>query len=263
MIEGKGISRRYGDSAVVDGVDLTIPAGGLTSIIGPNGAGKSTLLSVISRLAPLSAGSVEIAGLDVTRTPSDVLARKLAILRQDNHLPLRLTVEELVAFGRFPHSRGRLDAADRPHVERSLAWMNLTDLRQRYLDELSGGQRQRAFVAMVLCQDTDYVLLDEPLNSLDMPHAIAMMATLRRMADELGKTLVVVLHDVNIASCYSDRIIAMRGGRIVREGRPADVITTAALREIYDIDIPVRVIGSDRIAIYFRSTSASPSQQGL
>src|SRR5690606_29832354 len=115
---------------------------------------------------------------------------------------LRLTVRDLVAFGRFPHSKGRLTAADRPHIESALAYLNLEPLADRYLDELSGGQRQRAYVAMVLCQDTDYVLLDEPLNNLDMPHAVAMMQRLRRMADELGKTLVVVLHDLNFASCY-------------------------------------------------------------
>ncbi|WP_268595839.1 ATP-binding cassette domain-containing protein, partial [Escherichia coli] len=140
--------------------------------------------------------------------------RRLAILRQDNHLPLRLTVRDLVAFGRYPHTGGRLTLDDKVHIDRAIAYLELEPLADRYLDEMSGGQRQRAFVAMVLCQDTRYVLLDEPLNSLDMKHAVAMMGTLRRAADELGKTVVLVLHDINFASAYADRIVAMKAGRV-------------------------------------------------
>src|SRR5690606_15852353 len=176
----QSVSKRYGDTAVVDGVRLALPEGGVTAIIGPNGAGKSTLLSMISRLLPMSAGHVLVDGLDVAHADSKELARRLAILRQDNHLPLRLTVRDLVAFGRFPHSGGRLTVQDRAHIERAIAYLQLEPLADRYLDEMSGGQRQRAFVAMVLCQDTRYVLLDEPLNSLDMKHAVAMMRILRR-----------------------------------------------------------------------------------
>ena len=187
MIDIQNVSKRYGDSVVVDGVTLALPAGGVTAIIGPNGAGKSTLLSMISRLLPLSEGRVLVEGLDVARADSRELARRLAILRQDNHLPLRLTVRDLVAFGRYPHSGGRLTLADKEHVDRAIDYLELEPLADRYLDEMSGGQRQRAFVAMVLCQDTRYVLLDEPLNSLDMKHAVAMMGTLRRAADELAR----------------------------------------------------------------------------
>jgi iron complex transport system ATP-binding protein len=163
---------------VVDGVTLSLPKGGITSIIGPNGAGKSTLLSMVSRLMSMDKGSVSVDGLDVTRTPSDVLARRLSILRQENHMTARLTVHDLVSFGRYPHSRGRLTAEDKVHIDQAISYLNLGDLSHRFLDELSGGQRQRAFVAMVLCQDTDYVLLDEPLNNLDMKHAMAMMKLL-------------------------------------------------------------------------------------
>src|SRR5690606_37798333 len=130
---------------------------GITSIIGPNGAGKSTLLGMISRLLPMDAGTVTVDGLDVTRTPSDVLAQRLAILRQDNHIAARLTVRDLVAFGRYPHSKGRPTVDDRRHIEEALSFLELTELADRFVDELSGGQRQRASVAMVLCQDTDYV----------------------------------------------------------------------------------------------------------
>lgn len=251
MIAADAVSKRYGDTLVVDSVTLAIPAGGVTAIIGPNGAGKSTMLSMISRLTPMSAGSVTVDGLDVTTTPGEVLAKRLAILRQDNHLTLRLTVRELVAFGRYPHSAGRLTENDRAHVEQALAYLGLEALAERFLDELSGGQRQRAFVAMVLCQDTDYVLLDEPLNSLDMRHAVAMMKLLRRAADELHKTVVLVLHDINFASCYADHIIAMRDGKLAAQGTPQELIRPEVLRDLYQVEVKVHQIGGQRISVFY------------
>jgi iron complex transport system ATP-binding protein len=251
MIEVTGATKRYGPVTVVDGVDLRLARGGVTSIIGGNGAGKSTLLSLVSRLLPLDAGTVTIDGLDVTRTPGDVLARRLSILRQDNHLGSRLTVRDLVLFGRYPHSRGRPTADDHDHVRRSLAYLDLEPLADRFLDELSGGQRQRAFVAMVLCQDTDYVLLDEPLNNLDLKHAIAMMRLLRRTADELGTTVVVVLHDLNVAACYSDHLVAMRDGVVVHQGPPSALMTPETLRDVYDVDVAVHRIDGRPIAVYY------------
>ena len=252
MIDIQNVSKRYGDSVVVDGVTLALPAGGVTAIIGPNGAGKSTLLSMISRLLPLSEGRVMVEGLDVARADSRELARRLAILRQDNHLPLRLTVRDLVAFGRYPHSGGRLTLQDKEHVDRAIDYLELEPLADRYLDEMSGGQRQRAFVAMVLCQDTRYVLLDEPLNSLDMKHAVAMMGTLRRAADELGKTVVLVLHDINFASCYADRIVALKQGRVACQGAPAELVRAEVLSELYALPIAVHEIDGRRICVYYR-----------
>jgi iron complex transport system ATP-binding protein len=252
VIDVVGATKRYGHSVVVDGVDLRLPRGGVTSIIGPNGAGKSTLLSLVSRLLPLDDGRVTVDGLDVARTPGDVLARRLAILRQDNHLGSRLTVHDLVLFGRYPHSRGRPTPADLEHVQRSLAYLGLEDLAHRFLDELSGGQRQRAFVAMVLCQDTDYVLLDEPLNNLDMKHAVGMMRLLRRAADELGKTVVLVLHDVNFAASYSDHVVAMRDGVVVEQGPPDDLMTPDVMRRVYDVEVAVHRIEGRPIAVYYR-----------
>ncbi|MEN4918889.1 ABC transporter ATP-binding protein [Achromobacter spanius] len=252
MIEIQNVSKQYGEAVVIDDVSLDLPAGGVTAIIGPNGAGKSTLLSMVSRLLPMSAGRVMVEGLDVTRADSRELARRLAILRQDNHLPLRLTVKDLVAFGRYPHTGGRLTLDDKAHIDQAIAYLNLEPLADRYLDEMSGGQRQRAFVAMVLCQDTRYVLLDEPLNSLDMKHAVAMMGTLRRAADELGKTVVLVLHDINFASSYADRIVAMRQGRIARHGTPAELIRPDVLSELYELPIDVHEIGGKRICVYYR-----------
>ncbi|WP_312519111.1 ABC transporter ATP-binding protein [Massilia sp.] len=251
MIEVSNISKRYQDSIVVDDVSLTLPAGGVTAIIGPNGAGKSTLLSMISRLLPMSAGRVLVDGIDVVQGDSAQLARRLAILRQDNHLPMRLTVRDLVAFGRYPHTKGRPTVEDAAHVERALGYLGLEELAERYLDQLSGGQRQRAFVAMVLCQDTDYVLLDEPLNNLDMRHAVDMMRLLRRAADELGKTVILVLHDINFASCYADRIVAMRAGKLAYVGTPQELIRPEVLNDLYQLAIRVHEVDGQRICVYY------------
>lgn len=251
MIRIERATKTYGDTAVVDHVSLTLAAGGVTSIIGPNGAGKSTLLSMISRLIGLDGGTVAVDGLDVTKTPGDVLARRLSILRQDNSLTTRLTVRDLVAFGRYPYSKGRLTRDDGRRIAEALAYLELDALADRFLDELSGGQRQRAFVAMVLCQDTDYMLFDEPLNNLDIKHAVAMMRLLRRAADELRKTVVVVLHDINFASCHSDRIVAMQNGRIYRQGTPDEIVRADVLEAIYATTFTVQEIGGKRIATYF------------
>lgn len=251
MIEIANATKAYGDTFVVRDVSIQIPRRGITSIIGPNGAGKSTLLSMISRLVPMTAGTVTVDGLDVTRTPSDLLAKRLSILRQDNRVASRLTVRDLVEFGRYPYSKGRLTADDRVHVSKAIGFLGLEPLADRFLDELSGGQRQRAYVAMVLCQDTEYVLFDEPLNNLDMKHAVGMMKLLRQAADALGKTIVLVLHDINFASCYSDYIVAMRDGAIVRHGTPEAIITSHAIREIYGIDVEVQEVQGRRISIYY------------
>ncbi|MDU4093317.1 MAG: ATP-binding cassette domain-containing protein, partial [Pantoea sp.] len=218
MIEVKEICKSYQNSKVLDRISETIPAGGITSIIGANGAGKSTLLSVVSRLLTADSGSVWVNGLEVAKTPDEQMAKVLSVLRQENHFTSRLTVEDLVGFGRYPWSKGRLTAEDRQHIVTAMAFLDLLPLKDRYLDQLSGGQRQRACVAMVLCQDTDYVLLDEPLNNLDMKHSVAMMKQLRRAADELHKTIILVIHDINFASAYSDHIIAMKQGEVLYRG---------------------------------------------
>ncbi len=251
MIIASQISKSYGDTVVIDGVSVSIPAGGVTSIIGPNGAGKSTLLSIVARLMSMDAGTVTVDGLDVTKTASDTLAKRLSILRQDNHISSRLTVRDLVGFGRYPYSKGRPTIEDKVHIDRALEYLHLQPLAGRFLDELSGGQRQRAFVAMVLCQDTDYVLLDEPLNNLDMKHASSMMKIMRKAADELKKTVVLVLHDINFASWYSDTIIAMREGRICHHGPAEEIIRPEILQEIYNMPIRVNEIEGRRICLFY------------
>ncbi|MDO5658821.1 MAG: ATP-binding cassette domain-containing protein [Paracoccus sp. (in: a-proteobacteria)] len=251
MIVAENISKSYGDMPIIEDVSLTIERGSMTGIIGPNGAGKSTLLAMISRLLPLEAGRVVLDGIDIAKGDDNALAKRLSILRQDNHMTARLTVRDLVSFGRYPYSMGRLSAADHEQIDKSLSFMGLNDLAGRFLDQLSGGQRQRAFAAMVLCQDTDYILLDEPLNNLDMKNARGMMQTLGVMCRDLGKTVVVVLHDINFASWYCDRIIALKDGRLCQHGPTAQIMTTEALRNIYDMEIEVVDLGGKRTALYY------------
>ena len=251
MIEARDVVKRHGSTTVLDAVSLQIPKQRFTAIIGPNGAGKSTLLSLVSRLMPMSSGAVSVDGLDVATTASDALSRVLAILRQDNQSALRLTVRDLVGFGRFPHSKGRLTPEDLRHVEDALDYLQLQPLAERFLDELSGGQRQRAYIAMVLCQDTPYMLLDEPLNNLDMAHAVAMMKLLRRAVDERGKTVVVVLHDINFAACYADHIIAMKDGAVAHEGSPQQVVQDEVLSALYGIEVTVHEVKGQRLCHYF------------
>lgn len=251
MIEIDNVSKKYQTIPVLKNVNATISQGGVTAIIGPNGAGKSTLLSIISRLLLADEGQVKIQNMDVVNTPSDKLATYLSVLRQENRFTSRLTVFELVGFGRYPYSKGRLNQDDLVHIHRALEFLNLTEYKDRFLDELSGGQRQRAYVAMVLCQDTDYVLLDEPLNNLDMKHAVAMMKQLRRAADELGKTIVIVIHDINFASVYSDYILAMKDGQLVYQGSPKQIMNSTILEEIFDTPVKIENIYNQKIAIYY------------
>jgi len=252
VIEVKSISKHYNQQPVLQDICATLPSSGVTSIIGPNGAGKSTLLSVISRLLQADSGSVSVDALDVSEANSEKLAQILSVLRQENHFTSRLTVCDLVSFGRYPYSKGRLNADDRRHIAQSLAFLELEELQHRYLDELSGGQRQRAFVAMVLCQDTKYVLLDEPLNNLDMKHSVAMMRQLRRAADELGKSIVLVIHDINFASAWSDYILAMKGGKLVFRGTPQEVMVPEVIADIFDLPVTIEQLNGQHIAVYYR-----------
>ncbi|QUG43259.1 ATP-binding cassette domain-containing protein [Psychrobacillus sp. INOP01] len=253
MIEIKGLSKSFGKKIVVEDVTLKIQSKAITSFIGPNGAGKSTLLSMVSRLLDADTGEVLLDQSDVKKMKSDKFAKRVAILKQANHLNIRLTVRELVAFGRYPYSKGRLNEEDNKFVDQALEYMNLTDMQDKFLDELSGGQKQRAFISMVIAQDTEYILLDEPLNNLDMKHSVQIMKILRKLVDDLGKTVVIVLHDINFASVYSDRIVALKDGRLVKDGPTAEIINSDSLREVYDMHIPVQVQDGCRICVYFNS----------
>lgn len=253
MIQVQALTKFYGKKQVVKDVSTTIRRGKITSFIGPNGAGKSTLLSMVSKLMDADSGEVIVDATSAKKMKSNDFAKKVSILKQSNYMNVRLTVKELVGFGRFPYSKGRLTAEDQQFVEQAIDYMGLKELEHDYLDELSGGQRQRAFIAMVIAQDTEYILLDEPLNNLDMKHSVQIMKILRRLVTDLGKTVVIVLHDINFASVYSDYIVAMKNGEIVREGLTEDIIKSAALKEIYDMDIPIQQMNNCRICVYFNS----------
>ncbi|WP_370917085.1 ABC transporter ATP-binding protein [Corynebacterium sp. CCM 9204] len=251
MIRIAGVTKKYDSNTVVNDVSVDIPTGGVTSVIGPNGAGKSTLLGIISRLIRADGGTVSVDGHDVRSTPSRKLAQILSVLRQENRVAVRLTVRDLVAFGRFPHSAGQMTQRDEEAIQRALEYLELEEFSERNLDELSGGQRQRAFVAMVLAQETDYILLDEPLNNLDIKHSLAMMKLLRRTAEELGRTVVVVIHDINFAAAYSDWIIAMKNGSLVHSCTPEELMTTENLASLYDVDLTVTEVCGRPVAMYF------------
>ncbi|MEA0552626.1 ABC transporter ATP-binding protein [Lysinibacillus irui] len=253
MIQVKEITKFFGKKPVVQDVSVDIVSGKITSFIGPNGAGKSTLLSMVSRLLNADTGEVLLDKADVRRWKSDDFAKRVSILKQSNFMNVRLTIRELVSFGRFPYSKGNLKPEDEEKVDEAIRYMNLDEIQHNYLDELSGGQRQRAFIAMVIAQDTEYILLDEPLNNLDMKHSVQIMKILRKLVDELGKTVVIVLHDINFASVYSDHIVALKDGRVVKNGPTNDIINSHALKEIYDMDIPVQEQNGCRICVYFNS----------
>jgi len=209
------------------------------------------LLSILSRLLEQDGGSVYFNDKPLSTYKGEELATKLSILKQSNHLDLKLTVKELVSFGRFPYCKGRLTDKDRQKVQEALVFSDLESLQDAYIDELSGGQRQRAFVAMVIAQDTDFILLDEPLNNLDMKHGVYVMKTLRRLVDELGKTVVIVIHEINFAAQYSDHIIALKDGDI-RYDAPTDAVIQAdVLEDIFGISFDIIEKDNKKICNYF------------
>jgi iron complex transport system ATP-binding protein len=247
----KNLVKAYGSKPVVNGVSLDIPKGAVVSFIGPNGAGKSTVMGIISRLIDRDGGTVEFEGKDIKDWKSKDLAKRLAILTQTNNVQMKLTVRELVAFGRFPYSGSRLTAEDQQIVERAIDYMELREYEDRFIDELSGGQRQRAYIAMVIAQDTDYVLLDEPTNNLDIYHATNLMKTVRRLCDELGKTIVLVLHEINYAAFYSDYICAFVNGGIAAFGTVEEVMNPETLSKIYGVDFEIMRIEGKPLSIYY------------
>ena len=243
--------KSYGRKTVVDSVSFEIPKGKVISLIGPNGAGKSTVMGMISRLIAKDAGMISFEGEDLSRWKSKELAKHLAILTQHNNIQMKLTVRELVAFGRFPYSGSHLTKEDNEMVDKAIAYMELEEHEDQYIDELSGGQRQRAYIAMVIAQDTDYVLLDEPTNNLDIYHASNLMRIARRLCDELGKTVILVLHEINYAAFYSDYICAFKHGRIAKFGPVNEVMTKETLSEIYNVDFEIMQVEGKPLTIYY------------
>ncbi len=247
----KELTKTYDGKTVVDSVSFEIPKGKVLSLIGPNGAGKSTVMGMISRLIARDEGLVDFHGKDIGKWKSRELSKKLAILTQSNQIQMKLTVQELVAFGRFPYSGNRITKEDQDIIDQAIAYMELEDMKDQFIDELSGGQRQRAMIAMVIAQDTEYVLLDEPTNNLDIYHAANMMKIVRRLCDELGKTVVLVLHEINYAAFYSDYICAFVDGRIAKFGTVEEIMTKENLSEIYQVDFEIQMVKGRPLAIYY------------
>lgn len=251
MIRIRGLNHSIENKQILKNIHVDIEKGKLTSLIGPNGAGKSTLLSLMSRLNAFDSGSIEIEGQSIENFQTTALAKRLSILKQTNHTELNITVEQLVNFGRFPYSKGYLKKEDKQKVDEALSLLKLDEIRHRYLKTLSGGQRQRAYIAMTIAQDTDYILLDEPLNNLDMKHSVQIMQTLRELAVFHNKTIVIVLHDINFASVYSDFIVALKAGELVKAAPQREVINTTVLKELYEMNVKIEEIRGQQICIYF------------
>lgn len=244
------LSKSYFDKVVVDNVSFEIPKGKITSLIGPNGAGKSTVISMISRLIKKDSGSVKFKDKELGSWNNKELAKHLSILSQSNNLHMKLTVKELVSFGRFPYSGSRLKKEDLEKVDEAIELMELSQMSDKFIDELSGGQRQRAFIAMIIAQDTEYIFLDEPTNNLDIYHSISIMQTLQKLSREQGKTIIMVLHELNLASFYSDYICAFKDGEIVKFGLSKEVMTKEVLSDLYNVDFEILNVKDRPLCVY-------------
>lgn len=254
MISVKNLYKAYQDKVVLSDINVQFPKHKISSLIGPNGAGKSSLLMSIGRLLTHSKGYIKLNNQNICSIPLRQYALKMATLRQATHFDLKLTVQEIVAFGRFPHNRGKLTAEDKLAIDHALNFLSLTSLKNAYIDELSGGQRQMVFLAMTIAQQTPYLLLDEPLNNLDMKHAALIMQALRRLCDEEQRTIILVVHDINFAANYSDYLVAMKNGTIHSSGNIKHMITEENLRDLYEFNIEIIESKKGPICNYFNLT---------
>lgn len=252
MIEIKNLSKKYDQLVVLDDVNLTIKDNAVTALIGPNGAGKSTLLGVVSRLLQADSGEVLINGIEQKKIKPVEYAKTIAILKQTNQITVNLTVRELVSFGRWPHSKGNLSKYDEEKIDEAIKFMRLKEIEHKSINHLSGGQKQRAYIAMIVAQDTKYVLLDEPLNNLDMKYAVDMMLILQNLVSKLGKTVVIVLHDINIAATFADHIVAMKDGKIIKEGSPDEIMEKQTLDYVYDHEFCIAGVNGKKYCIYYQ-----------
>ncbi|MFC4950211.1 ABC transporter ATP-binding protein [Pseudonocardia sp. GCM10023141] len=236
-LRAEDVALGYGERTVVDHLDLDVVAGTVTAVIGPNGCGKSTLLRALGRLLKPTSGQVLLDGKRIDKIPTREVAKVLGLLPQSPSAPEGLTVADLVARGRHPHQAWyrQWSSDDEEAVTQALQWTGIADLAERPVDELSGGQRQRAWISMALAQGTDLLLLDEPTTFLDLAHQVDVLELVRRLHREAGRTVVMVLHDLNLAARYADQLVAMCDGKIVAEGEPHEVITEELLAEVFGL----------------------------
>jgi iron complex transport system ATP-binding protein len=240
-LRAEGLTVGYDDAAVVEGLDLDIPNERITAVVGANGCGKSTLLRALARLIRPREGTVLLDGQAIRELPSREVARRLGMLPQAPVAPDTLSVEDLVARGRYPHQGlfRQWSRQDEEAVEEALVATAMTELRDRPIDELSGGQRQRAWIAMTLAQQTRLLLLDEPTTYLDLAHQIDVLDLLDRLVAERGRTVVMVLHDINQACRYADQLVAVRDGRVHAAGAPADIVDSTFVQGVFGLDASV------------------------
>lgn len=253
MIKLSNITKFYEKKEVIKNLSLTIETGKITALVGENGAGKSTVLSMIARFMKASQGEIILDGKAITSIKDLEMAKKMAVLKQMNTTNVKLTIRELVELGRFPHSKGRLKKEDHEKVDEALEYLTLHNIQHQCLNEVSGGQRQRAFIAMVVAQDTDYILLDEPLNNLDMRNSVNIMKILRKLVDELGKTIVMVIHDINFASAYSDNMVALKDGQLIHAGTVDELMTDSCLKQIFGMHCNVQDVCGEKVCVYYKS----------
>ncbi len=238
ILKGEGISVGYQQNTIIQEMDVQIPKAQITSIIGPNGCGKSTLLKALSRMMPVKTGQVILDGQQIAQLPTIQVAQKMAILPQSPQAPGGLTVEELVAYGRYPHQKGfgKLKSEDHKAIQWALEMTHMEAFAQRNIDALSGGQRQRAWIAMALAQDTPLILLDEPTTYLDMAHQLEVLELLKDLNETSHKTIALVIHDLNLAARFSHWMIAMREGKVLYEGTAEAVMTREVLADVFSLD---------------------------
>jgi iron complex transport system ATP-binding protein len=240
-LQVEGVVLGYGERIIVDGMDLAVPPGRITSVVGANACGKSTLLRAMSRLLTPKAGRVVLDGKDLHRLPTKEVARTLGLLPQSPIAPEGIVVGDLVARGRHPHQRvmARWRTEDDAAVAEALQMTDTTEIADRAVDELSGGQRQRVWIAMALAQQTDVLLLDEPTTFLDASHQIDVLDLLTDLNRQRGTTIVMVLHDLNLAARYSDHLVALADGRLHAAGTPEEVLTADVVGEVFGMDCQV------------------------
>ncbi|MFJ5225421.1 ABC transporter ATP-binding protein [Streptomyces sp. NPDC088400] len=248
-LTARELTLAYDDHTVVHELDLAVPDGRVTVIVGPNACGKSTTLRALGRLLRPKGGSVLLDGAELARIPTKRIARSIGLLPQSPAAPEAITVADLVSRGRQPHQRWWQQWSDEDEraVTDAMTRTDVTELADRPVDELSGGQRQRVWIAMALAQETDLLLLDEPTTFLDIAHQVEVLDLVRRLNHEQGRTVVIVLHDLNQAARYADHLVAMKAGRIVAEGHPSEVVTAELVREVFGLEsvvVPDPVTGS-------------------